>query len=630
MAGRHEAEPEPGAHLLDLPHHDGSALHVAPGPYALGDRVRVRVRVPAAAGVTAVHLRVVHDGEPRVGPMAREEPPAAGQPPSEAWYVGEVEVHNPVTTYRFLLQTADGHAWLTGRGVHLRHVPDAADFRLTVHAPAPSWARHAVVYQVFPDRFARAGRGPAEHAEVPAWAEPAQWSDEPVGSGPSTPRQLYGGDLAGIEERLDHLATLGVDVLYLTPFFPARSNHRYDASSFDHVDPVLGGDHALASLSAAVHARGMRIMGDLTTNHTGDAHEWFRRAQQDPSSPEARFYLAQEAPPGYVSWLGHASLPKLDHRDPELARRLVDGPGSVIARWLAPPFALDGWRIDVANMTGRHRDVDVTHQVARTIRATMQAANPEALLVSEHFHDASADLLGDGWHANMNYDGFSRPVWSWLADPRSTLPAHGLPVPQVRRTGQDMVATMRDFDSALPWAVTSHQWNLLGSHDTPRLRTVVGDPRLVEVAVGLLMTYPGTPMVFAGDEVGATGRNGEHARTTMPWDEPERWDGATFELYRRLITVRRSSPALREGGLRWAVVAEDAVAYLRETPQERVLVLASRAPWRGAVLPRGLLPRHLPAGTAQTLHGPDLLVDEAGLHLPAEGPVLGVWRLTGP
>ena len=190
----------------------------------------------------------------------------------------------------------------------------------------------------------------------------------------------------------------------------------------------------------------------------------------------------------------------------------------------------------------------------------MHALNPEAVLVSEHFHDAGTDLAAGGWHANMNYSAFTRPVWTWLVDPAARPRASSACRCRSRAaTGCPWSTTMRDFDSTVPWAVTTHQWNMLGSHDTARLRTVVGTRERVELAAGLLFTYPGTPAMFAGDEGGLTGTNGEHARVAMPWDEIDagggpRWDAATFEIYRSLIAVRRGSRALREGGMRWAVV----------------------------------------------------------------------------
>ena len=163
--------------------------------------------------------------------------------------------------YRWLLDgVPDGYQWLNGEGLHAHDVTDAADFRLTTHAAPPSWAQDAVLYQIFPDRFAKSVDRP-----VPAWAVPQRWDDPVIGNGPETPYQLYGGDLDGITAHLDHIASTGANTVYLTPVFPARSNHRYDASTFDVVDPQLGGDAALARLSDALHARGMRLLGDLTT-----------------------------------------------------------------------------------------------------------------------------------------------------------------------------------------------------------------------------------------------------------------------------------------------------------------------------------------------------------------------------
>ncbi|PZR53695.1 glycoside hydrolase family 13 protein [Xylanimonas oleitrophica] len=630
--------------LLDQPHHDGSAAYVPPGPVTPGDAVPVRVRVPHAADVQGVWVRTVRDGEPRVTEARLD---VRGE--HEDTYVADVVVHNPVTGYRFLLGTPrapGGYRWLDGTGVQDHDVPDAADFRLTSAPLPPSWPGEGTVYQVFPDRFARSAA--ADERPVPDWAVPTAWDTEPAPDAPLTSTQLYGGDLAGVAEHLDHLESLGVSTLYLTPFFAGRSNHRYDASTFDHVDPLLGGDEALAALSAAVHARGMRLMGDITTNHTGEGHDWFTRAETDPASPEHRMFLwagqgeiaeggvdvAYPGPgrPGYVSWLGHGSLPKLDWGSEEVWRRMVDADDSAIARWLQEPYGLDGWRVDVANMTGRYGATDRTLEVARRLRARLTGLRPDAALVAEHFHDYTADLPGDGWHATMNYSGFARPVWGWLADPHGA-PQYGLPVRTTPRPAGAMVAAMRAFASRVPWQVAAAQWNLLGSHDTPRLRTVVGSAEAVELAATLLHTYPGTPFVFAGDEVGATGTNGEHGRVTMAWDQAAtggpRWDTATLDVYQALSRLRRGSTALRDGGLRWAVVEDDAVAWLRETPGERVLVVVARAPWSGATLPPAVLGDDAP----ELLHGgrlvdtPALAVTADGVRLSGEGPAVGVWRL---
>ena len=219
------------------------------------------------------------------------------------WWSGRLPVHNPVTHYRFLL---DGgrQRWLTAAGVTEHDGPDTFDFRLSIHPAAPDWGRDGVVYQIFPDRFARSAAAAAGHP-TPPWAVPAGWDDQVAfeGSDPRTPIQLYGGDLDGIAEHLDHVERVGATIVYTTPVFPGESNHRYNASTFDAVDPLLGGDDAFARLSAAVHARGWRILGDLTTNHTGDTHEWFGRTTDTatgttstPTAPTSAGWATRHCP----------------------------------------------------------------------------------------------------------------------------------------------------------------------------------------------------------------------------------------------------------------------------------------------------------------------------------------------
>ncbi|MDG4791875.1 glycoside hydrolase family 13 protein [Micromonospora sp. WMMD1102] len=603
------------------PHHDGSALHVPEQAPALGDTVAVFLRVPESSPASRVYLRGTPDGEPRFTP-ARVDRRAGG----EVWWRAEVEVRNPVTNYRFLVVGADGRQrWVNALGDFGHDVPDNTDFRLVAYDPPPAWARDAVVYQIFPDRFARSAA--ADARQVPDWAIPCDWDRTPVvGRGPETPYQFYGGDLDGVAERLDHLDRLGVNTVYLTPIFPARSNHRYDAATFDAVDPLLGGDAALARLAAAVHDRGWRLLGDITSNHTGDSHRWFVDAISDVDSPERDLYYF-DASGDYESWLGVKSLPKLNWGSPELRRRFLTGPDPVLARWLRPPYGLDGWRVDVANMTGRRGRDAYTHEVAAALRAAVTATRPDALVVAEHGHDFTGDLDADGWQGTMNYAGFCRPVWSWLRHDALDLPDFlGVPGGVPGRAGPEVLATMRAFGALVSWRALTHSWLLLGSHDSARIRTVVGDAARQEVAVGLLCTLPGTPMIFAGDELGLTGRNGEDSRTPMPWRRPESWDGETFERYRALVGLRRSVPALRHGGLRWAYADADSLVFLRESPTESVLVLARRASGEPV-----RLAGFAEAGSeAANLHGgaPALRPDpDGGLTLPGDGPTFQVWRL---
>ena len=603
--------------LLGQPHHDGSALYVS-NPYpALGESVTVRVRVPSDADVTAVHVRTTPDAEPVFTDAAVERTTG-----TETWWAAQVVCHNPVTNYRFILEGGPtAYQWLNGTGVHQRDVPDAADFRLTAFGAPPAWAGEAVVYQVFPDRFARsAGQ---DSRDVPEWAVPAGWDETPRLEPGVISRQLFGGDLDGITERLDHIAELGANVVYLTPFFPARSNHRYDASSFDQVDPVLGGDEALGRLVDAAHERGMRVLGDFTTNHTGDAHEWFVTAQQDPDAEERGYYFWEGEE--YVAWLGVPSLPKLNYDSAPLRHRVFEDKEGVVRRWITGDSPLDGWRVDVANMTGRYRGQDLNHDVARQMRLAMDEAAPDALLVGEHCHDYTQDAQGDGWHGVMNYAGFTRPVWTWLRDRGHAPKFLGSPLIVPRLGGASVMETMREFAAGVPWATVRHSFNLVGSHDTTRIRTLVGeDARQVDVAAGLLFTVPGIPMLTYGDEIGMEGEFGEDGRRPMPWGS-DGWDSRLLETYRGLIAARRSFSALREGGMRWVYADDETLVFLRETPSEVALVHCAR----DAHDPVVLSTRHLPGiAGARAAYGHGLALGEGTMTLTATGPQVSIWTWT--
>lgn len=624
------------------PHHDGSPAYrgVVPG---IGGSLPVRVHVPDdddAGRPERVAVRYLEDGEPRLADLAPSPAPGG------TWWTGRVPLVNPRTNYRFLLAWPDASAWLTAEGVSRRDVSDRADFVVDASPGAPDWVADQIAYQIFPDRFARSAA--ADGRTLPEWAVPQNWDDPVAAVGRDSGRQLYGGDLDGIIEHLDYLVDLGVTTLYLTPVFEGHSNHRYDAVSFDRIDPVLGGEDAYRRLIAAAHERGLRVLGDLTTNHTGRHHEWFLAAQADPGGPEGEFYLFAQHPQDYHCWQGHASLPTLNYTSDELRRRMYEAEDSVVAKWLAA--GLDGWRIDVANMTGRQHATELNHEVARGVRQAALRVRGDAWLLAEHFFDASGDLRGDGWHGVMDYTGTTFPLWRWLiaqevaraapsARPTSALPA------------ADVVATMREVHARYPWDAVTASTLHLDSHDLPRMRTIAGggghggvdhgtqDDGVARtrhlLGAALQLTLPGVPSLFAGDELGLTASTGEHARTPMPWNAPEAWDAATLEAYRSLIALRRAHPALRRGSLRWLSAGQDHLTFVREHAAGRVLVHAVRPrpdsgpPRDGAVrVPIDVLGGEV---DAVTLFGEPLVLsddDDRAWQLPA-GVGAHVWRLDG-
>lgn len=561
------AVPSPSQALADQPHHDGSPRYRESGTPSLGDRIVVRLRVPHAARADRVRMRSTPDAEPMVVAASVDREDAGA-----TWWVAELRIENPVTRYRFLLTGGlAGYLWVNEAGTFPYEVADDGDFQVTTFDPPPAWLDGAIGYQIFIDRFAASG---AHHA-APDWAIPQRW-DDPVDPEPGrSTRQWYGGDLLGIEQRLGHLERLGVNLIYLTPFFPARSSHRYDASSFDHVDPLLGGDEALASLSTAAHARGMRLIGDITLNHTGAGHDWFRAAVADSGAPEADYYMFSDHPVGYVAWHDVPSLPKLDHRSQGLQRRLYDGSESVIARYLDPPFALDGWRVDCANTTGRRRAVDVNHDVATTTRRTTVDHRHDGWLLAEHCYDVGDDLAGDGWHGAMAYQWFSRPVWSWLRGERAFHLMSQLELPPL--PGGAAAASMRRLGANASWTARNASMTMLDSHDSARFRTVVeGSSRRHGVGVAALFTMPGVPTVFAGSEVGVEGDTDNAARRPFPWDERV-WDQSLLAHTQRMIELRATRPALQRGSMRWIAADDDSMTYVRESDDDAVLVRLARS-----------------------------------------------------
>jgi alpha-glucosidase len=581
---------------LTQPHHDGSELYVD----RLGESAELRLRVPEGAA-ESVMLRYLKDGEPRMVAAT-----IAVEREGECWWRVELPLRNPLVSYRWLLTGGElGYRWVNGTGAYPHEVSPNDDFKLLTDPGSPDWDLASVGYEIFIDRFASSGAAQT----LPDWAVPREWDDLPESPSPNTNKEIFGGDLGGIEQHLDHIDGLGAGTIYLTPFFPAPSNHRYDPSAFDRVDPLVGGEGAFESLVRATREKGLRLVGDLSLDHCGAGHEWFLRACADETSAERGFFLFDRTEThGYVSWLGTGTLPRFDWRSEELRRRMSDA----LQRWL--DLGLDGWRIGAATMVGRHGDVDINAEMARWTRR--QAG--DALLVGEYWNDFRPDVDGQGWHGVMNYAGFLRPVWWWLRSDRVARNAIDVftAAPAPSYGGRQAATVMQSFRAGMPWEVALHSWLLLDTHDTPRFRTVTDSRERHLVGVGLQMTTPGMPLVFAGDEIGLEGASGHDARRTMPWGRPDVWDHELLGAYRRLIALRRSRDALARGGLRYVHIDDDAILYLRETKAERLLCLAARAPHRPIAVPfQGLT----------TLYGDDA---SDGV-LPSHGPAFHVWRIDG-
>jgi alpha-glucosidase len=650
--------------MISQPHHDGSPLHVGDATPTLGAKVPIRLRVPDTFGeVEHVWVRSVRDAEPHYDSAVR-----VGRSGGWTWWEAGLTLANPLQNYRWLVRSGGRPYWINAEGLFTRDVPDAQDFRIGTFEPTPDWVHRSVMYQIFPDRFARSAA--ADTREPPEWAIACDWdTTEVIGRGPETPYQFYGGDLEGIRGKLDHVQGLGATVVYLTPMFPARSNHRYDAADFLGVDPLLGGDQALVDLIREIHARGLKVIGDLTTNHSGDAHEWFRKSFRHPEAAESEYYYYSKDNTEYVAWLGVPSLPKFNWNSEGLRRKFILDDDSMVSRWLRPPFNLDGWRIDVGNMTGRMGADDLNHEVASLIREQMRRIKPDTMLLAESTSDAARDFQGDTWQGAMTYTNFTRPLWQWLAadsapgvalDPAAAETQHhavveaamdaapadgGAPrrdkqawpdyfgVPQRgpdRIEGEDFLATHLDFAAAFPWAVRLANMNAIDTHDTARAASAVV-PGGQRVCVALQFALPGIPMVFMGDEFGLKGFNGEDSRTPMPWADPSRILEDLRPLYAELSGLRSSHAALTDGGIRWLHAEGDVLVFVREHAEGSVLVAASRAAFSGVELPAELVGAGAPAPlwSAGRITATPGGAQTAVVALEGDGPAAALWALPG-
>ncbi|MEB3300166.1 MAG: glycoside hydrolase family 13 protein [Candidatus Sericytochromatia bacterium] len=458
---------------------------------------------------------------------------------------------------------------------------------------SPSWAKDAVFYQIFPDRFNN-----GDPSNDPVGTEP--WGGKP------TYTNFFGGDLAGIRSRLDHLKALGVTALYLNPIFQAPSNHKYDTTDYLRIDPAFGDEKTFKALVSDLHARGMRIILDGVFNHTGDQFAGFREAARvGPSSPFWNWYnfygfpVVQQPKPNYDSWWGFATLPKLNFRNPRVRSYILD---TVVPYWTR--MGIDGWRLDVPNEISEPGFWE-------DFRTRVLALNPEAYLVGEIWDDPRPWL--GRFDATMNYP-FQKAVVAFAA----------------KRT-MDVDTLDRELATQRSWggAATNAMFNILGSHDVERFRFEAGEqPRRHQAAVMLQMTYPGTPVVYYGDEIGMTGGKDPDDRRCFPW-QVSRWDNPTFKLYRDLIRTRSEVRALRDGWFQTLLRHNDRRlwAYLRDwSGDSRALVVVNSGDGTGA-LDVPVERTSLKEGTQlrDALSGRTAVVRGGVVKLPDVGTVGSIW-----
>ncbi|MCR5825545.1 MAG: glycoside hydrolase family 13 protein, partial [Oscillospiraceae bacterium] len=507
--------------------------------------------------------------------------------------------------YHFRLEWMDGSRTCFGKN-GVCPVNDVTPWQLTVYDDTnetPAWFGNGVSYQIFPDRFRRAERRDVRgmvgaRTLHPHWDEQMEYL--PNARGEITCSDFFGGDLLGIEEKLPYLRSLGVTTLYLNPIFEAASNHRYDTADYMSVDPLLGNESDFRRLCAHAGELGIRVILDGVFNHTGSNSVYFNAegfypsvgAAQDPRSPFSGWYHFKHFPDEYDAWWGFKTLPAVEESNPDYIRFIIDDEDSVVRHWLRA--GASGWRLDVAD--------ELPGWFIERIRRVMMVEKPDAYLIGEVWEDGTNKiaysvrrkyLLGAQTHGLMNYP-FRTALLSYLRE-------------QDAGSFRDAMENLREN---YPPAAFYGAMNMLSTHDTPRILTVLGytgewpqtreeRARLVlspaELRLGLarvrlaalvMYAFPGSPTIFYGDEAGMQGFEDPFNRGTFPWEHEDRM---LTDYFARLGAVRNARVSLQRGSIRYFRAEGPVLAFRRDTDDETTLAICNAGdkgvsltfPWPG-------------------------------------------------
>jgi len=512
-------------------------------------------------------------------------------------------------------------------------------FRIVPGFSTPDWAKGAVFYQIFVDRFCNGDITndviDNEYCYLKGRVTKAEdWYQNPATIGV---REFYGGDLRGVIKKLDYLQGLGVEVIYLNPIFVSPSNHKYDIQDYDYVDPHFGiiqkeegevlteenqencsakkyisrvakkenleaSNQLFIELVQEIHNRGMRIILDGVFNHCGSFNKWMDReriyegeddyakgAYIEKESPYHTFFdFAKEEWPynsSYEGWWGHETLPKLNY---EASPKLYEYILQIAAKWVAPPFLVDGWRLDVAADLGHSEEFN--HRFWQDFRRIVKEANPEAIILAEHYGDPSSWLKGNEWDTVMNYDAFMEPItWFLTGLEKHSDEAIAQREGQAEFFFEMMKKNMTRFGTSSLFTAM----NELSNHDHSRFLTrtnrKVGrvqtmgseaasigiNKAILREAVVMQMTWPGAPTIYYGDEAGVCGWTDPDNRRTYPWG---REDHDLIQLHKELIRIHKDYEALRIGSTLFLTGAPGLISYGRFDRKDKVIVAVNHNP----------------------------------------------------
>lgn len=559
---------------LESVYSDGTAEFVSSPAPRLFETVAVKIRMYADAPVRHVLLRSLHNGT-----ECLEEARAVKTERGLKYFEVPLKITENRIQYQFYLVCDNIVYFYTQRGI-TTYVPDHTyDFVLLADYVQPAWVKEAVFYQIFPERFCNGD--PSNDVRTGEYTHDGHqtihmdWNAQPLDYSEGHCLDFFGGDLQGIKEKLPYLKELGVTALYINPIFTAPSVHKYDCIDYFHVDPHFGGDEALAELSRTVHENGMRLILDISINHTGTSHKWFNRdgdyfdksigAYNNPSSKERGYYFFKEDNQ-YHGWLGVASLPTLNYTSEDLRDVIFRSPDSVLKKWLKPPYNIDGWRFDVADVFAKNDEVQLAHELWPLIRQSIREENPEAYILAEDWGDCAGYLQGDEWDSPMNYYGCGRVIRQFLGEPDLFMERNEIlrNVPY-KMKAEDVENRVMQHLAKLPYTIQENQFNLFDSHDVSRLHNNPAiTPQIYRGAVIFQFMLTGAASIYYGDEAGIDGTLGsnEGCRYPMPWNR-DFMHGEAYRLYSTMAHMKAQHKALSLGGMKFLYAHGNIVAIAR-------------------------------------------------------------------
>ena len=609
---------------------DGTSDYVIPAEPGIHEKVRLRFRtarddaqeVCLISGGEALQMQKISSGE------------------VFDYYETEVQLTDTMFVYYFRIKSESEELCYHRCGVS-EHPVEYYNFRIMPGFSTPAWAKGAVMYQIFVDRFCNGDpSNDVEDGEYVYIGEPVckvkDWNEFPAAM---DIRRFHGGDLQGVLDKLDYLEELGVEVIYFNPLFVSPSNHKYDIQDYDYIDPHYGviiedggevlpegekdntratkyqkrtGDirnleasnRLFAKLVEEMHTRGMRVILDGVFNHCGSFNKWMDRERIYEPQPEYEkgAYVSAQSPyrdffhffdereeawpynKNYDGWWGHDTLPKLNYEDSPTLEEYILNIGK---KWVSPPYNADGWRLDVAADLGYSNEYN--HIFWENFRKAVKSANPQALILAEHYGDPGEWLQGDEWDSVMNYDAFMEPLTWFLTG----MEKHS----DERRTdlwgnADNFVNTMNHFMASMLTPSLQVAMNELSNHDHSRFLTrtnhIVGrvaqlgskaaeegiNLAVMREAVAVQMTWVGAPTVYYGYEAGVCGFTDPDSRRTYPWGQENR---ELVEFHKEMIRIHKREKPLRTGSLKMLSWSSNVLAYARFQEGEQIIVVLNNS-----------------------------------------------------